>query len=306
MNLVEARLDQNLEGHRSAVYCLSTGLEENTFLSAGSDGLICQWNSNGQSTGQVLARTEEKIFCLHTNKDHQLIVAGCMNGDVFFIHKNDKSPPRRFRVHSHAVYKILELNQQLIMCAGDGVLSLWNFEDNKPPQLFKISNSRLRSLSYDPQQARLYVGDSHGDVFVLSVPDFGLVHKIENLHTKTVFSMLYNPHKEYLITGGLDAQLVISAKQFKELKRIKAHWFCINSICLLEPFALLATCSRDKSIRLWDAETFDLVKELSRPKFAAHLHSVNALLWLDKENVLVSGSDDATIKVWTLNIDYDS
>ena len=64
-----------------------------------------------------------------------------------------------------------------------------------------------------------------------------------------------------------------------------------------------ATGSMDKSIKIWDAVTFALVKVIDKVRHDGHTNSVNKLLWMDFENLLVTCSDDRTIAVWDINID---
>jgi len=55
----------------------------------------------------------------------------------------------------------------------------------------------------------------------------------------------------------------------------------------------------DKSVKLWDAETFRLLKVVDRARYAGHGTSVNTVCWLD-DQTLISGSDDRTISVWAV------
>lgn len=82
---------------------------------------------------------------------------------------------------------------------------------------------------------------------------------------------------------------------------IKAHLFTVNKICDLEPLPLLASASRDRSIRFWDRNNLELVKDISRGKPNSHTHSVNDLCWISEENILLSASDDRLVKAWRIN-----
>jgi WD40 repeat protein len=76
--------------------------------------------------------------------------------------------------------------------------------------------------------------------------------------------------------------------------------YTINSLQLLGGTGLFATASRDKSIRIWDNETYELKKVISPEKGAGHSHSVNCLLYFGANNYLVSGSDDRKLIAWQL------
>ena len=56
----------------------------------------------------------------------------------------------------------------------------------------------------------------------------------------------------------------------------------------------------DKSIKVWDAETFQLLKVIDKARHAGHGTSVNRLLWTNHNNLLVSASDDRSISIWDL------
>jgi WD40 repeat protein len=56
----------------------------------------------------------------------------------------------------------------------------------------------------------------------------------------------------------------------------------------------------DKSIKIWDSENLKLKKVIDKSKNASHGTSVNKLLWLEKDQVLLSASDDRTISMWNL------
>ncbi|PIQ20460.1 MAG: hypothetical protein COW65_14840, partial [Cytophagales bacterium CG18_big_fil_WC_8_21_14_2_50_42_9] len=62
-----------------------------------------------------------------------------------------------------------------------------------------------------------------------------------------------------------------------------------------------ATCSMDKSIKVWHAQSFKLLKVIDKARHAGHGTSVNKLFWSDRQNSLVSCSDDRTVSVWNLN-----
>ena len=75
-----------------------------------------------------------------------------------------------------------------------------------------------------------------------------------------------------------------------------AHWYTLNHLAFSPDGALFATASRDKTIKIWDAQTFSLLKTIDTIRYGGHINSVNRLLWLPE--ALLSVSDDRTMKIW--------
>jgi WD40 repeat protein len=57
----------------------------------------------------------------------------------------------------------------------------------------------------------------------------------------------------------------------------------------------------DKTIKIWDLHTFQLLKVIDRSRHAGHATSVNKVLWTDHAGQLLSCSDDRKISVWDLD-----
>ena len=64
----------------------------------------------------------------------------------------------------------------------------------------------------------------------------------------------------------------------------------------LDGRTVVVSGSRDKTVRVWDAATGDLLRD----PFTGHTDEVNAVAigQLDGRTVVVSGSDDGTVRVW--------
>ena len=81
--------------------------------------------------------------------------------------------------------------------------------------------------------------------------------------------------------------------------------YAINHIDFSDDGQLFATGSMDKSIKIWDACQFRLLKVIDKARHAGHGTSVNRVLWLPssvtgERRGIVSASDDRTISIWNL------
>jgi WD40 repeat protein len=84
------------------------------------------------------------------------------------------------------------------------------------------------------------------------------------------------------------------------MNQLFAHMYAINSISINSSNDLLVTCSMDKSIKVWDLDSFKLLKVIDKSRHAGHATSVNKVLWTDHQDQIVSCSDDRKISVWEL------
>ena len=89
---------------------------------------------------------------------------------------------------------------------------------------------------------------------------------------------------------------------FQLFRSIVAHMFTINSIEFNPAGTYFLTGSMDKTIKLWDAGNFELLKVIDKERFGGHLSSVNNLVWSSYKNRVISCSDDRTISLWEIKI----
>ena len=101
------------------------------------------------------------------------------------------------------------------------------------------------------------------------------------------------------MSGGRDAHLKVWSlnEDFANISKQPAHWFTINDIAFQPTGFYFATASRDKSIRIWDAHNFHIVKSIDKFKLAGHRNSVNKLMWLEND-LIISCGDDRVVIGW--------
>ena len=63
--------------------------------------------------------------------------------------------------------------------------------------------------------------------------------------------------------------------------------------------SLFTSASSDKTIKIWNAQNFELIKVIDKERNDSHTNCINKLLWMNDET-LVSCSDDRAVMVWKI------
>ncbi len=77
-------------------------------------------------------------------------------------------------------------------------------------------------------------------------------------------------------------------------RTLKGHTSTVNDACFNAKGTVLASCSADMSVKLWD---FDKSYECIRT-LRGHEHNVCGVCWAQADELLVSASRDTTLRVW--------
>jgi len=291
-----------LTGHNGSVYQLRAA-GSGAFLSAGGDGWIVRWDINSEDveTGKLVAKTGTQIFSLFYEEGSGLLVAGDMLGGIHFVNEEDPELVRRFQHHKKGVFGIQKHNEHLYTLGGDGLFSKWSLEEIGKVESMQLSDQSLRSMAIS--QSSIYVGSSDKCIYMIDKVSENVISVAKQAHQNSVFSLAFDPNVQHLLSGGRDAMLNIwsEGNELKIYKGVTAHLFTINAIKFNPSYTLFATASRDKTIKIWDAKTYKLLKVIEAIRDLGHVNSVNHLLWLS-ETILISCSDDRTIKIWQINL----
>lgn len=292
-----------LKGHRAAVYALSPYTSPNSFLSASGDGWVALWDSNKLPNGKLLAQIEGNIFSLcYLPKKHWLVV-GNMYGGVHWIDLNSNKNLKNSLVHQKGVYALQVIGDYLYSLGGQGCISKWSIDQQQPLETLQLTGKALRSLCHHPQKDELIIGASDCNIYILDRESLTLKQTLSQAHQNSVFALALTTDNNYLLSGGRDAHLRIwdSSNAYKTIENIPAHWFTLNCIAPHSQLPIIATASRDKTIRFWDSKTFKPIGTVDTILYGGHPNSINDLLWINNGKELVSCSDDRTLIVWEID-----
>lgn len=299
MNLLVTRKAQ-YTGYRSSIYAMVDIPGTDQFLSAGGDGWIVAWNKHGQEEdGMLLAQVEGKIFALQYCPDHGILLAGDMNGHLYFIDLASKKTIKRLILHKGSIFDILVFGNYALTCGADGFICLIHIEKMLPELSLEVSRSGLRCLIKN--QDHIYIGGSDNAIYRLNWPDLEKDPSKFEAHGNSVFS-LYTDLKGHLYSGGRDALLKKwRIPSMEEELSIQAHWYTINRMAGFQDNHLI-TASRDKTVRIWNTENMTLIKSLDASK-GGHVNSVNNVLVFENEATLATCSDDRSVILWKIQPD---
>jgi len=82
---------------------------------------------------------------------------------------------------------------------------------------------------------------------------------------------------------------------FKLLQTLQGHSDIIHRIAWSPDGQLIASPSRDKTVRIWDVKTGTVIKTLR-----GHSHEASSVAWSPNGQYVASGSHDSTIRIWNV------
>ncbi|KAI9270056.1 WD40-repeat-containing domain protein [Helicostylum pulchrum] len=111
-------------------------------------------------------------------------------------------------------------------------------------------------------------------------------------HSGSVLCLQYDATS--IISGSSDSNIMItSIDSGFVIRTLRGHQDSVLSLRLVNDDQIIS-CSKDRSLRLWNRETGECVRV-----FLGHRAAVNAVQWKDKR--VVSASGDRTICIWDLD-----
>ena len=286
-------------GHRDCVYTLERSSKSFQFFSAGGDGLVVRWDLRKPDAGELFAQIPASIYALCFDKIKNHLWVGQNFEGIHLIDVESKEEINSIKITSASIFDIKIHQNNAFVGLSDGTIVVMDVERFTVKKHIKASEKSVRDIAINALTNEFAVAYSDFSVKIFDLNDFSL-KLVVNQHINSVFTLCYSPDYQYLITAGRDAHLKVLAvnQQYDLCRDIPAHLFAINDIKFSPNGKHFATCSMDKSIKIWDIDQFKLLKVIDKSRHAGHGTSINKLWWSEYEDLLVSASDDKHISVW--------
>jgi COMPASS component SWD3 len=126
----------------------------------------------------------------------------------------------------------------------------------------------------------------------------------------TTYAIAFTPDNQIMVSGGNDRIITLrNLKTGKIIRNLTGHSGSIYALCLSHDGQTLISGSRDTTLKIWHLHTINTYNSNSVNRligdglidtFTGHSDSINAVTISPNGKVIVSGSEDNTIKLWYL------
>lgn len=286
-------------GHKDCVYTIAPHKENSKFFSGAGDGMVALWDLEEEDKGTLIAKLDTSVYALHYKKEQDILIIGQNYQGIHLVDVATRKEIGSLQLTKSAIFDIQSYDDLVLVGTGDGEVVVVNLPDLTIITRIKQSTKSARCIALNPGQQELAVGYSDNSIRIYDLTTFKLRQTIP-AHKNSVFTVVYSPDYQFLLSAGRDAHLKIwdVKNNYTLVNDIVAHMYAINHISYNAAGSQFSTCSMDKSIKIWDAEQFRLLKVIDKSRHAGHGTSVNKLIWSDHHNLLISASDDRSISVW--------
>lgn len=211
----------------------------------------------------------------------------------------------------------------LIVFGDDsGIVRLWDFTLDKqltdgPPPSKKASGevSPIDSVAISPDGKLIAYGNMEGVVAIWNRDTPHAPPVSNNSHGETAIHCLgFSPDGTTLVSGAGNASLIVwdvTSNSLKPRSTLSDHEDFITSVAFSSAVpgkpTQIASGGADGSVRVWDLNvekgTTDEVPDL-KPTYLliGHLGRVNAIAFSADNSLIISGSEDETVRVWNTSV----
>jgi WD40 repeat protein len=297
-------MNARFNGHQGSIYTLLKG-DGSAFYSGSGDKLVVKWDVNTPDEGEVVARASDAVYAILLLKEENVLLVGQASGGIHVINLTERAEKRLLKISHTSVFS-LHLSPDgkfIFVLTGDG--SFYVIDRGTLDQVanVKISSSKVRSMVFNDHASKAYFGCGEGAVQEINLNGFTFGKRWQ-AHKQgfSVNTLVLSSDKEFLLTGSRDAHInKYSLSNYSLIQSVPAHNYAIYDLAFNPNCTYLASASRDKTVKIWNPETLEVVKRLEKQEADGHVNSVNKLLWLS-DTELLSAGDDRSIALWKMSI----
>lgn len=291
----------SLEGHTDCVYSLAASHRDTEIISAAGDGMVVVWDLTNPKDGELVVKVPNSVYSTYLYDESNTLIVGQNFEGIHEIDLSTKKEIRSLQLTDKEIFAINAIDNNLLVATKNGEIIIVDYATFTIKKRLRLSDKSARCIAIGLHD--FAVGYSDNSIRIIDKFSFELKHTLRE-HTISVFGLSYAPDLKTLVSVSRDALIKIwdSEKNYALITSINAHMYAINDIVFTNNGNHFITCSMDKSVKIWDASSYKLIKVIDKSRFAGHGNSINKLFWSTKMQQLISASDDRTLSVWDIKI----
>lgn len=207
---------------------------------------------------------------------------------------------KRFK-HGHSVYSVdISPNGELLASGGENnSVILWNVSDGSKRKVFTGPSESVMSVVFSPDGKLLASASLDGFIRLYDVKTEKSLKSFS--HGGWVKALAFSPDGNTLASGGEDHDGTVkwwdvSVLNSSPIKTFPGHNKTVESVIFSTDKRMFATASRDRTAKLWDIQSQQMHKNLTK-----HVNVVCAAAFSPDGKLLATSSRENSIILWNVS-----
>ncbi|KAK7416688.1 hypothetical protein QQX98_005014 [Neonectria punicea] len=295
-------------------------------IAAGSDDFtVMVWDMRTGEMRYMLPAHTRWVNSVIFSPDGTLLASGSMDETLALWDAATGQALRRFDNQSSCVNDAtFSPDGSMIATASfDQVVRLWDLSSGEIRLILDGHSDCVNSVKFSPNGKRIISGSDDMTIKVWDTAT-GTERMTIKGHTMRVRAVAFSIDARLIVSGSDDKTVRIwDATSGVQLRTLRGHSSGINAVAFSPNGRILSSCSFDDEVRLWDAKTWTLLGNLedfedddhsssgemmdsvhfeptavANKELKGHSQKVTCLVVSPNWQLLASGSQDGTIKLW--------
>jgi WD repeat and SOF domain-containing protein 1 len=297
-----------MPNHSDGISCFAKSFKSlQNFISGSWDGEVKLWDLSQKKELLTINAHDRFIkgVCF-TNTGKQFLTTDATTINLFNYHQTletatltrstrDIQPLSKFLSKYQITAIDHRFDQSHFVTSGE-MVQIWNTERNSPMQQFDWGSDTVMTARFNPVETNLIACTSMDrGVFIYDIRGKTCLQKTVLMNKSACLA--WNPMEPVNLTVGNEDgnAYTLDMRKFDEVKMIhKDHINAILSIDYAPTGKEFVTGSFDKCIRIWD-------NGRGKSKHCYHtkrMQKIGAVAWTMDNQYVLSGSEDANIRIW--------
>ncbi|MGM0640836.1 MAG: WD40 repeat domain-containing protein [Thermotogota bacterium] len=219
------------------------------------------------------------------------------SSNIGFINSSNGRIERIYKLNYKFNDFYLDDSNILYTVDGDGVLKVFDLENNSMITSKSISDSSLTNIDISNDNRFISVGGWDYNVYILDKESLRILKAFENTHKNWIKSIKFNEFSTMLAVSGLDKRIsVTNVNVLENLNILNNFNYNIWSIDWSSDSNYIVTGGFEGVIEIWDPVFTSLQKRSN-----ISTSPINIVSWSPDNSVILSGTNEGTIYTWNPN-----
>lgn len=299
------------QGHKASVTTVAFTPDSSLVVSGSLDNSIRFWRIQEADLLRTMTGNPSPILAMAVSPGGYNLAAGSSDGKIRLWQVNNGQLIQTLGAHGRRVTCLaFSPNGQYLASGGDDyTVRVFSLINARLVEIIDEAMGVVNSLAYSPDGLRLAWIEDNGYLRIRSQQDNTWQYN-QQISPVPALSLAFSPNSAWLAVGASDGSLWVVRVQDDEIVyQAQPHRLALNHLAFSPDGNWLATASADATIKLWQVDQNAAgAASPGLPEFqmklvrllAGHNGAVNWVEFSPGSNLLASGADDQTVRLWAV------